>query len=114
MAGAARSKAPEVKPCTAAALAAAQQSGLPVALHLRADGCTTGRAQDQRLEAKKTEKGLDLTVLDANDDIEKDLKRQCAIRTQAMLVVLRGHKESARSIGDTTLAGLRTALKSAL
>ena len=53
-------------------------------------------------------------MLAVNYDIEKDLKKQFAIRSQSSLVVLRGHKESSRSINDTTATGLRIALKTAL
>ena len=104
----------EFKPYTAAALADAQKADKPVALHFRADWCPTCRAQDKLLESMKSEPGLNLTVLEVNYDNEKDLKKQFGIRTQSTLVVLRGQKETARSVGDTTAAGLRAALKTAL
>ena len=62
----------------------------------------------------KSEPGLNLTVLEVNYDTEKDLKKQFGIRTQSTLVVLRGPKETARSVADTPEAGLRAALKTAL
>ena len=104
----------EFKPYTAAALADAQKADKPVALHFRADWCLTCRAQDKLLESMKSEPGLNLTVLEVNYDNEKDLKKQFGIRTQSTLVVLRGQKETARSVADTTEAGLRAALKTAL
>ena len=111
---AAASHALEVKPYSAAALAEAQKADKPVALHFRADWCPTCRAQDKLLDAMKSEPGLDITVLAVNYDTEKDLKKQFTIRSQSTLVVLRGPKETGRSINDTTAAGLRTALKTAL
>lgn len=111
---AAASHALDVKPYSAAALAEAQKADKPVALHFRADWCPTCRAQDKLLDAMKAEPGLDITVLAVNYDAEKDLKKQFAIRSQSTLVVLRGQKETSRSINDTTAAGLRTALKTAL
>lgn len=104
----------EVKPYSAAALAEAQKADKPVALHFRADWCPTCRAQDKVLESLKAEPGLDLTVLAVDYDNEKDLKKQFNIRTQSTLVLLHGQKEVGRSLNDTTAAGLRTALKSAL
>jgi thioredoxin 1 len=104
----------EIKPYTAAALAEAQKADKPIALHFRADWCPTCRAQDKALETLKAEPGLDITVLSANYDTEKDLKQRFTIRAQSTLVMLRGKKEIGRSIGETTAAGLRSALQSAL
>lgn len=108
------SHALEVKPYTAAALADAQNTDRPVALHFHADWCATCRAQDKVLQQLKTEKGLELTVLTANYDTEKDLKRRFRVNAQSTLVVLKGQKEAARVVGDTSRDGLRAALKSAL
>lgn len=110
----AASHALDVKPYSAAALAEAQKADKPVALLFRAGWCPTCRAQDKQLEAMKSEPGLDLTVLAVNYDTEKELKKQFAVRSQSTLVVLRGQKETSRSISDTTAAGLRAALKTAL
>ena len=104
----------DVKPYSAEALAAAEKAGQPVALHFHADWCPTCRAQDKALQTLKTEKGLDLAVLTANYDTEKDLKRRFGVRTQSTLIVLKGQKEAARVVGETSVEGLRTALKSAL
>ncbi len=67
----------------------------PVALHFRADGCPTCRAQDKVLETPKAEPGLDVTVLEVNYDTEKDLKDQFGVRTQSTLVLLRGQPSGA-------------------
>ena len=104
----------ESKPYTADALAAAEKAGQPVAVFFHADWCPTCRAQDQVLQSLKAEKGLDLTVLVANYDTEKDLKRRFKINSQSTFVVLKGTKETARLVGDTSADGIRGALKSAL
>lgn len=108
------SHALEVKPYTAAALAEAEKANQPVALHFHADWCPTCRAQDKVVQALKAEKGLDLTILTVNYDTEKDLKRHFKVNSQSSLVVLRGQKETARLVGDTTMDGIRGALKTAL
>ena len=114
VAAASLAQALDIKPYSAPALAAAQKAGQPVALHFRADWCPTCRAQDKVLESLKAEKGLDLTLLSADYDTEKALKRRFKVNTQSTLIVLKGQKEAARLVGDTTADGIRSALKAAL
>ena len=104
----------EMQPYSAATLAAAQKADKPVALLFRADWCPTCRAQGKVLQKLKAEPGLDITVLEVNCDTEKDPKRHYKNQTQFTMVVLHGEKERARLVGDTTEAGIRAALKSAL
>lgn len=108
------SHALDIKPYSAAALAQAQKANQPVALHFHADWCPTCRAQEKVLQDLKVEPGLDMTVLVANYDTEKELKRRFKVRAQSTLVVLHGEKETYRVVGDTSVGGLRSALKSAL
>ena len=104
----------DIKPYSAAALAEAQTANRPVALHFHADWCPTCRAQDKALQSLKSEKGLDLTILTANYDTEKDLKRRFNVNSQSTLVVLKGKKEAARLVGDTSALNILMALKTAL
>lgn len=104
----------DIKPYTAAALSAAEMANQPVAVFFHADWCPTCRAQDKVLQALKSEKGLELTVLVADYDTEKDLKRRFRINSQSTFVVLKGTKEVARLVGDTSADGIRGALKTAL
>lgn len=104
----------EVRPYSAAELAQAQQAHRPVALHFHADWCPTCRAQTQALEALKKEPGLDLTVLVANYDTEKALKRRYGVRAQSTLIAFKGGKESGRVVGDSSPEGIKAVLKSAL
>jgi thioredoxin 1 len=104
----------DIKPYTAEALAEAQKADKPVALHFHADWCPTCKAQEKALQALKAEPGLDLTVLVANYDTEKALKQRFNIRGQSTFVVLRGEKERGRLVGETSAAGIRTVLKTAL
>ena len=111
---AAMAHALDVKPYSAAALAEAQKADMPVALHFRADWCPTCRAQDKVLESLKSEPGLGVTVLSVNYDTEKDLKKQFKISSQSTLVVLKGQKEAARLVGDTSKLNILMALKTSL
>ena len=114
LAAATLSHALEVKPYSAVALAEAEKANQPVALHFHADWCPTCRAQDKVVQTLKTEKGLDLTLLTVNYDTEKELKRRFKVNSQSSLIVLRGQKETARLVGDTSIDGIRDALKTAL
>lgn len=104
----------DLQPYSAAALASAQKADKPVAVHFRADWCPTCRAQDNALRELQKEQGLDLTVLVADYDTEKELKRQFGVRAQSTLVVLHGRKEVARLVGDTSADSIRRALKTGL
>lgn len=104
----------DIKPYSAAALAEAQQAGKPVALHFHADWCPTCKAQAAVLQQLKAEPGLDLTLLVANYDTEKELKKRFNVRGQSTLVALHGNKETGRLIGETSAAALSATLKSAL
>lgn len=112
--GAMASHALDIQPYSAVALTQAQKANKPVALHFHADWCPTCRAQEKVLQELKSEAGLELTVLVANYDTEKELKRRFNVRAQSTLVVLHGEKETYRVVGDTSQGGIRGALKSAL
>ena len=104
----------EIKPFTPEALAAAQAAGQPVAVHFHAEWCTTCKQQEKVLAQLKTEAGLDLTLLVADYDKEKDLRRALKVRSQSTMVVFRGKEEKARLGGDTDPAKFRAAFKAAL
>lgn len=104
----------DIQPYTPAALSAAQQAGRPVALHFHADWCPVCRAQAKAFQEFRSDKMLDLTLLVADYDKERELKRQLGVRTQSTLIVYRGPKETARLAGNTDPEQLRAALQSAL
>ena len=104
----------EVKPYSEQEFTAAQASGKAVALHFHADWCPTCRAQAQVFNTLKNDKALNLTVLVANFDNEKTLKKQQGVRVQSTVIVFKGKQETARLAGDTAEGKIRTALQSAL
>ena len=104
----------EIQPYSAAALKTAQDAGQPVALHFHADWCPTCRAQAKVFEQLKTDPKLPLTLLVADYDQERELKRQLGVRTQSTLIVYRGMKETTRLAGNTDATTLRQALHSAV
>jgi thioredoxin-like negative regulator of GroEL len=85
-----------------------------VAVHFHADWCGTCKQQDKAFSQLKTEGGLDMVLLVADYDREKDLRRNLNVRSQSTLVVFRGSAEKARVGGETDPAKLRAALRTAL
>lgn len=103
-----------IEPYSAQALATAQSAGRPVAVLFHADWCGTCKQQDKAFSQLKTEGGLDMVLLVADYDREKDLRRNLNVRSQSTLVVFRGSSEKARVGGETDPAKLRAALRTAL
>lgn len=103
-----------VQPFSAQALAAAQQAGKPVAVHFHAEWCPTCKQQEKAIETLKAEPGLDITLLVADYDKEKDLRKAMKVRSQSTLVVFKGSEEKARLAGDTAADKIRAALKAGL
>jgi thiol:disulfide interchange protein len=103
-----------IQPYSAEALASAQGAGQPVAVHFHADWCPTCKQQEKAFGQLKAEPGLDVLLLVADYDKEKELRRAMKVRSQSTLVVFRGTAEKARVAGDTEAGKLRAALKSAL
>ena len=103
-----------VAPYSAAALAAAQNAGEPVAVHFHASWCSTCKAQDKAFNQLQADPALKLTVLQADYDAEGELKKQLKVRNQSTLIVFRGAAERARSSGDTQPDRLKALLQKAL
>jgi thioredoxin 1 len=105
----------EIKPFSAAALASAQKAGQPVAVHFHAEWCPTCRKQSAVLTELKADKSLEtVTVLVADYDAERELRKTLKVRTQSTLVVYKGATERARVAGETDSAQLAATLRSAL
>ena len=103
-----------IEPYSAQALATAQNAGRPVAVLFHAEWCGTCKQQDKAFAQLKTEAGLDMVLLVADYDREKDLRRNMNVRSQSTLVVFRGNVEKTRVGGETDPAKLRAALRTAL
>ncbi len=100
-----------VKPYSPADLAALQQAGQPVALHFHADWCPTCKNQAKSLEELKTDPQLkDMTVLVADYDNVKDLRRSLKVRSQSVFVVYKGAQEVTRINGQTRAADIKAEL----
>ena len=108
-------RALDIQPYTAAALQRAQAAGKPVAVHFHADWCPTCKAQEKAFDGLRGDPQLKgVTVLVANYDVERDLKKSMNVRSQSVVVVFRGSKETARIGGETKPDKIKTALLTAL
>lgn len=105
----------ELLPFSAAQLSALQQQGKPVAVHFHADWCSTCVNQAKSLETLKADPQLQgMTVLVANYDQEKDLRRTMKVRSQSVMVVFKGAQEVARVNGQTRANDIKAAFVRAL
>ena len=110
-----RAQALEIRPFQDAALSGMQKAGKPVAVHFHADWCPTCVNQTRALEQLKASGELKgMTVLVADYDKEKELKRQLKVRSQSVIVVFKGAAEVARSNGETKPEQIQQALAKAL
>lgn len=108
-------RALEVGPYSAALLRQAQAAGQPVALHFHADWCPTCVAQAQALKRLQLDPQLKgLTVLVVDYDAERDLRKAMNVRSQSVIVVFKGSKETARLGGETKPEKIKAALVTAL
>lgn len=105
----------ELKPFNAAELTTLQQQGKPVAVHFHADWCSVCVNQAKSLEALRADAQLQgMTVLVANYDNEKDLRKSMKVRSQSVMVVFRGAQEVARVNGQTRANDIKAAFVNAL
>jgi len=108
-------RALDIQPYTANALQQAQSAGKPVAVHFHADWCATCKAQEQAFNTLRGDPQLkDITLLVANYDKERELKQAMNVRSQSVVVVFKGSKETARIGGETKPDKIKTALLTAL
>ena len=104
-----------IKPFTQAEFAAEQAAGNQVAVQFHADWCPTCRAQGVALETLKNDPALkDVTLLRANYDTEKALKKDMNIRTQSTFVVFKGNTEVTRSSGVSDAGKIKAILSAGL
>jgi len=107
-------RALDIQPYTAAALHEAQGAGKALAVHFHADWCPTCRAQERVFREIKDDPDLKgLTLLVAHYDDEKELRKAMNVRSQSVIVVFRGGRETARLGGETRPAKIKAALLTA-
>jgi thioredoxin 1 len=108
-------RALDIQPYTATVLQQSQASGKAIAVHFHADWCSTCKAQAQVFENLRGDPRFkDITLLVADYDDERELKKAMNIRAQSVVVVFKGSKETARIGGETKPEKIKAALITAL
>jgi thiol-disulfide isomerase/thioredoxin len=105
----------ELKPFSAGELASLKQQGKPVAVHFHADWCSTCVSQAKSLETLRSDPDLKaMTVLIADYDKEKDLRKTMKVRSQSVFVIYKGSSEVGRINGQTRANEIKAELGKAL
>jgi len=107
--------ADEAQPFTAEAFRAAQDSGKPVLVEIHASWCTTCAAQKPILSDLVADpKFKDMTILRVDFDTQKKAVRGFHAQVQSTLIVFKGTKEVARSVGETNRDAIAALLDKAI
>lgn len=103
----------EQRPFTQPAFAAAQAAGRPILIDIHAPWCPVCRAQEPIIESLAAQpSNQELLVLRVDFDSQKDVVRSFRATSQSTLIAYRGSRETARSVGDTTPAGVARVVNS--
>lgn len=100
----------DIQPYSAPVLMAKQQAGERVSVHLHATWCPTCRAQAKIFQSFQGDASVPGTLLVADYDTERELKRELNVRSQATLIVFQGKTQISRSGGVTEPDQLRAEL----
>ncbi len=105
----------DIKAYSNESLAELQTAGKAVAVHFHADWCSTCRVQERVFQELRDSGELEgITLLVANYDNERELRKNMNVRSQSVVVVFRGTEETKRLGGQTGRDQIREALATAL
>ncbi|ESQ74737.1 thioredoxin family protein [Asticcacaulis sp. AC402] len=98
----------EARPFTQQAFSESQAQGKHIVIDVYASWCPTCRKQQPVLTALQKDPAFkDLVVYQLKFDSQKAELRSLGAQKQSTLIVFRGKKETARSVGDTNPASIR-------
>ena len=103
------------QPYDQATFDALQKQGKPILVMIHADWCPVCRAQAPIVEKLLKEKDFrGITALRVDFDSQKPIVRKFRAVRQSTLIVFKGGKELARSLGDTSEPGIMALLMNTL
>lgn len=107
--------AAEARPFEPAAFAAATADGRSILIEVTAPWCPTCKAQKPILsELLATPAFRDVVVFEVDFDSRKDVLRSFDVRQQSTLITFKGARETGRTTGDTSRAGIAALLAGAI
>ena len=90
-----------------AAFMAAQKDGKRILVDVWAAWCPTCKAQGPLLKSELAKpENKDVVMLRVNFDTQLDALKAFKVQSQSTLIMFKGEKETARSVGDTTADGI--------
>lgn len=102
----------EIKPFDQQAFDKLTAEGKPVILDISATWCPTCKQQKPIVESLMKQPGYkDVTTLTIDFDANKPLLKKFKVNMQSTLIAFKGTQEMARSVGDTTPAGIEGLIK---
>ncbi len=111
---AAPARAAEPRPFTQKSFDQLAQAGKPVVVDVSATWCPTCKAQKPIIDSLAKQPAYQgVTVLTVDFDAEKPTLRHFKVAAQSTLIAFKGGKETARTVGDTTPAGIEALFKKA-
>jgi len=100
---------------TMKAFEAAQKDGKRILVDVWASWCPTCKAQQPILKSLlNAPENKDLVFLRVNFDTQLDVLKAFKVQQQSTLIMFKGTKEVARTVGDTTPAGIAELVGSAI
>ncbi len=100
---------------TMKAFEAAQKDGKRILVDVWASWCPTCKAQQPILKSLlNAPENKDLVFLRVNFDTQLDVLKAFKVQQQSTLIMFKGTKEVARTVGDTTPAGIAKLVGSAI
>ena len=105
----------EIKPFTQQAFDKLTSAGQSVVVDVTAPWCPTCRAQKPILEDLMSLPAYaDVTLLTVDFDSDKPTLRRFKVHMQSTLIAFKGKTEVARSVGDTSPAGIESLIEMAV
>ncbi len=105
----------EIKPFNQPEFDKLTMEGKPVVLDVSATWCPTCKAQKPIIDGLMNDPAYkDVTLMTIDFDSSKPVLRAFKVNTQSTLIAFKGKLEVARSIGDTTPAGIEGLVKKTL
>jgi len=101
----------DIKPYDAATFERLRLSGQQVALHFHADWCPVCRAQERVFKSWRGDASIPGTLLVVDYDKARELRRELGVRSQSVIILYKGGKETTRVGGMSDADDLRAVFK---